>query len=122
MIEARHPRMPQRGRIYVRSHTSITTFMHRGFGAVEEANRSQIDYLFAGMVRHWENVYLQYCAAYLSEEAWSARQRIIEAVARSPGFSASIASPLGGGTISGSFLEHAEQVRREQGLIDPEDT
>jgi hypothetical protein len=100
----------------------FTTFMYQGFGAVDEANRSRVDYQFAGMVRHWENLYLQHCAGYLSDEAWAARRQIIEGVLRSPGFSAFIASPLGGSTISGPFSEFAEQVRREQGPLDTENT
>ena len=98
----------------------FTAFMYRGFEAVDEANRSRIDYQFGGMVRHWENLFLQYRAGYLSEEAWTARKRIIDGVVCSPGFSSFIGSPLGSIALSGYFLEYAAQVRREQGIADHE--
>ena len=67
----------------------------------------------AATSRHLENLYLQREAGMLSDEAWSAREPLIQRFVLSSGFSEMIGDPAFRQNYGGSFVAYAEQIRGE---------
>ncbi|HEY5622154.1 MAG TPA: hypothetical protein VIV14_00225 [Gammaproteobacteria bacterium] len=68
--------------------------------------------LFTAAIRHAENLYVQYQAGMLSDEAWATREPLIRAFALSPGFEA-LTSDENRRTFGGTFFDYAMTVRAE---------
>ncbi len=65
--------------------------------------------MIAGL-RHLENIYLQYQAGMLSDEAWETRVNLINTQVRSAGFDRIMERNMLDG-FSGSFIEYAMSIR-----------
>ena len=72
----------------------------------------QARYLFAGGLRHWENLYLQYTVGAISEDTWQARVKAVNTTLLSKGYQEFQKSFLGN-YMSGDFLRYAEKIITE---------
>jgi hypothetical protein len=81
----------------------------------------QARWLFASTVRHWENIYLQYLAGTLSEDAWRAREPALRVLVLSPGWDDYVDSELGA-FMGGPFMEFARDVRSSAEAETPTET
>ena len=67
-------------------------------------------YAMMANLRHWENLYLQYRAGFLSEEAWETRSAVMKSAISGPGGRWLIANLPE--IFGGPFLEYAKDVIR----------
>lgn len=65
-------------------------------------------YAYSANIRHWEDLYLQYKAGFISEEAWETRSAVLVTSMRSPGGRYYLKEASS--NMSGPFLKYIESV------------
>ena len=74
----------------------------------EEA-QAQGAHLMAAVIRHMENLYLQYKKGMLSQESWRTREPLVLAIIKSPGFQKNTEVHYAG-FFGGDFMKYANEV------------
>jgi len=74
----------------------------------------QAIYAFSANIRHWEDLYLQYKAGFISEEAWETRSAVLVSSMRSPGGRYILKEARS--NMSGPFLEYIDKVIKNSDL------
>lgn len=75
---------------------------------LSEEEQSQGAHLMAAVIRHIENLYLQYKKGMLSQESWRTRETLILSIIRSPGFIKNTEVHYKG-FYDGDFMEYASE-------------
>ena len=75
---------------------------------MQPAGYQQGPYLFGGLLRLLENIYVQYQLGIISEEAWQSRQSMSQFVARCQGFTASM-EDYSAAFIDGDFVHFMKE-------------
>ena len=73
-------------------------------------------YALMANFRHWENLYLQYEAGFLSEDAWETRSAVMETAISGPGGRWLLANYSE--VFAGPFLEYSKEIIRKADLED----
>jgi hypothetical protein len=78
--------------------------------SLSDDQRLQGHYLMAGLIRRLNNIFLQYQLGALSKASWESRQELLRNVARSPGYSSFLESPISPNSNQ-EFLSYMNSVK-----------